>query len=82
LPAVSAPVFSGDPFSAWWHLNQQHPAPHSSFFQLANGDCVFGVSPERFLQIRNGVMITEPIKGSRQRGDTPLQDQQLGGFTA
>lgn len=70
--------FSGDPFSAWLRLNQQHPAPHSSFFRLANGDCVFGVSPERFLQIRNGVVITEPIKGSRQRGDTPQQDQQIG----
>lgn len=70
--------FSGDPFSAWVRLNQQHPAPHSSFFRLANGDCVFGVSPERFLQIRNGVVITEPIKGSRQRGDTPQQDQQIG----
>jgi para-aminobenzoate synthetase component 1 len=70
--------FSGDPFSAWLRLNQQHPAPHSSFFRLGNGDCVFGVSPERFLQIRNGVVITEPIKGSRQRGDTPQQDQQIG----
>ncbi len=70
--------FSGDPFSAWLRLNQRHPAPHSSFFRLANGDCVFGVSPERFLQIRNGVVITEPIKGSRQRGDTPQQDQQIG----
>lgn len=70
--------FSGDPFSAWLRLNQQHPAPHSSFFRLANGDCVFGVSPERFLHIRDGVVITEPIKGSRQRGDTPQQDQQIG----
>lgn len=70
--------FSGDPFTAWYRLNQQHPAPHSSFFRLSNGDCVFGVSPERFLQIRNGVVISEPIKGSRPRGDTPRQDQQMG----
>lgn len=70
--------FRGDPFGAWLRLNLQHPAPHSSFFRLGNGDCVFGVSPERFLQIRNGVVITEPIKGSRQRGDTAQQDQQIG----
>ena len=70
--------FRGDPLSAWRRLSAAHPAPHSSFFRFADGDCVFGVSPERFLQIRNGIVVTEPIKGSRPRGITAEQDQKIG----
>ncbi|MEE4249460.1 MAG: anthranilate synthase component I family protein [Alcanivoracaceae bacterium] len=70
--------FRGDPLAAWQTLARQHPAPHSSFFRLPNGDCVFGVSPERFVQIRNRRIVSEPIKGSRPRGIDPQQDMALG----
>ena len=70
--------FSGNPLAAWQTLAQCHAAPHSSFFRLANGDCVFGVSPERFVQIRQRHIVSEPIKGSRPRGIDPHQDQALG----
>ena len=56
------------------HLFADHPAPHASFFTLPNGDAVFGVSPERFLHIENGVVVTEPIKGSRARGKDSNED--------
>jgi len=70
--------FSGQPLAAWSALAARHDAPHGGFFRLSNGDTVFGVSPERFLQIRDGVVVTEPIKGSRPRGKTEAEDQQLG----
>jgi para-aminobenzoate synthetase component I len=70
--------WQGDVWTAFARLAEHHAAPHGGFFRLANGDAVFGVSPERFLQIRDGVVITEPIKGSRPRGATDEQDYQLG----
>lgn len=70
--------FSGDPLAAWQALAQQHPAPHGSFFRLPGGDCVFGVSPERFVRIAKRQIISEPIKGSRPRSADPQQDDALG----
>ena len=70
--------FHGDAFSAWLRLCRQHPAPHSSFFRLSNGDAVFGVSPERFLQIDGRTIVSEPIKGSRPRGKNSEDDRKIG----
>ncbi|MDF1629958.1 MAG: anthranilate synthase component I family protein [Alcanivoracaceae bacterium] len=70
--------FSGSPLAAWQKLVHRHQAPHGSFFQLPGGDCVFGVSPERFLQIRQRQIISEPIKGSRPRSNDPQQDRAWG----
>ncbi|PKM21488.1 MAG: aminodeoxychorismate synthase component I [Gammaproteobacteria bacterium HGW-Gammaproteobacteria-14] len=70
--------FVGDSLAAWSALAARHDAPHGGFFRLTDGDSVFGVSPERFLQIRHGVVVTEPIKGSRPRGNTEAEDLQLG----
>ena len=54
--------FSGSTLSAWLGLQQAHPAPHSCYFQTDDGNSVFGVSPERFLSIRNRQVVAEPIK--------------------
>lgn len=71
--------FRGSTLEAWLALQQAHPAPHSCYFQADDGNSVFGVSPERFLSIRNRRVITEPIKGSRPRGRTPEEDDFLAG---
>lgn len=69
--------FSGSTLSAWLGLQQAHPAPHSCYFQTDDGNSVFGVSPERFLSIRNRQVVAEPIKGSRPRGANPEEDGRL-----
>ncbi len=59
--------FSGPPLTAWLELQKAHPAPHRCYFDTGT-QVVFGVSPERFLSIRGHQVVTEPIKGSRPRG--------------
>jgi para-aminobenzoate synthetase component I len=73
-----ASSFSGSPLSGWHALMQQHPSPHGGLITLPNGDAVFGVSPERFLSIKDRHVVTEPIKGSRARGETAAEDERLG----
>lgn len=69
--------WAGDALAGFDRLLAAHPAPHAGFFR--NGDeAIFGVSPERFLSIDNGVVRTEPIKGSRPRGASEEEDKALG----
>jgi para-aminobenzoate synthetase component I len=69
--------FDGDPLHAWLALTAHHEAPHGCFFRDEHGNSVFGVSPERFLRIDQRHVVTEPIKGSRPRGSSFEEDQQL-----
>lgn len=67
-------LFNGNPYHAWRNLVAAHPAPHASFFAISPTHTVFGVSPERFLHVRDGSVTTEPIKGSRPRGQNHDED--------
>ncbi|WP_290499585.1 aminodeoxychorismate synthase component I [Alcanivorax sp.] len=69
--------FKGDPLTAWLALQAAHPAPHSCYFDAGDSQ-IFGVSPERFLSIRDRQVVTEPIKGSRPRGATTEEDRAFG----
>ena len=69
--------WAGDALAGFDRLLAAHPAPHAGFFRDGK-EAVFGVSPERFLSIDNGVVRTEPIKGSRPRGANDEEDQALG----
>ncbi|MCQ9371095.1 aminodeoxychorismate/anthranilate synthase [Corynebacterium sp. 35RC1] len=74
----------GDPLAVYAKLRNVTPAPMRSFLRL--GDfAVASVSPERYLSIRCGagggvtgrVISSEPIKGTRPRGNTPGEDARL-----
>ncbi|MCB1837173.1 MAG: anthranilate synthase component I family protein [Alcanivoracaceae bacterium] len=69
--------FHGDALALWLQLLEQHTAPHASYFRIDAQRVVMGVSPERFLQIRDHQVVTEPIKGSRPRGKSPADDQHI-----
>ena len=70
--------YQGCTLAAFERLYRQHPAPWASYFPLPGGGAVFGVSPECFLRIRGNRLVTEPIKGSRPRGDSAAADAALG----
>ncbi|MFY9259241.1 MAG: aminodeoxychorismate synthase component I [Gallionella sp.] len=67
---------TGDAFGAYCDLRQRSPAPYSAFLNFPDLQ-ILCASPERFLQVTAGKVETKPIKGTRPRGSTPLQDQQL-----
>ena len=68
--------FEGQALDGFCHLRQALPAPYGAFVQCDKG-AVLSHSPELFLQIDNNRVLTQPIKGTRPRGDTATEDQRL-----
>lgn len=68
---------AGDtPYALYLRLRAESPAPFAAFFNDGAGALVSS-SPERFLFCRDGKVETKPIKGTRPRGATPMEDQRL-----
>ena len=56
-------------------LRVASPVPHAAYLDL--GDLkVLSASPERFLRLDGREARTRPIKGTRPRGSTPVEDQR------
>ena len=68
--------YKGDNWQAYQALKTASPAPFSAFFETPNSTIV-SCSPERFIQINQGHVLTQPIKGTRPRGSTPAEDTRL-----
>ena len=64
------------PYEVYRYLRTHNPSPFGGFFQ---GDTfqVVCASPERFLKVTDGCIETRPIKGTRKRGETPVEDRIL-----
>ncbi|WP_417514930.1 aminodeoxychorismate synthase component I [Marinobacter sp.] len=65
--------YTGNPWLAFKALAGANPTPYSAFLKTNSG-AVLSISPERFLEIRGRTIKTSPIKGTRPRGKTPLED--------
>lgn len=57
---------SGDGWQAYLKLREISPAPFMAFMNFAEMQVISG-SPERFLQVKDGMVETRPIKGTRPR---------------
>ncbi|GGB38232.1 aminodeoxychorismate synthase, component I [Oceanisphaera marina] len=68
--------FSGDTWQAYRQLSAHNQAPFSAFLQLPTST-ILSLSPERFIALEGRQVETKPIKGTRPRGATAEQDQQL-----
>src|SRR5690606_2207995 len=69
-------TWQGDPLAAYLHLRQHIHSPFSAYLPHDRG-AVLSFSPERFLQLRGGQVLTQPIKGTRRRSPDPGQDTAL-----
>lgn len=68
--------FAGDAYAWFESLRAHNPAPFGAFLNWPDMTVVSS-SPERFVRLRDGRVETAPIKGTRPRGKTPLEDQAL-----
>lgn len=62
-----------DPFAQYCALRAVNPAPFASYMDFGNIK-IASASPERFLSLRDRMVETCPIKGTRPRSDDPHID--------
>ncbi|EKO3561937.1 aminodeoxychorismate synthase component 1 [Vibrio fluvialis] len=65
--------YQGSEWLAYLKLEQFNLAPFSAFIRTEQG-AILSVSPERFLQVKDRIIETKPIKGTRPRSDDPVVD--------
>ena len=77
---LTQPILCTGPSDAWalyLRLREIQPVPYAAFVNLGEGRFVLSGSPELFLRMQDGVVVSRPMKGTRPRGRTPREDQRL-----
>jgi len=64
------------PIELFVRLAAANPAPFAAYLDIGAMQIV-SASPERFVSLRDGVAESRPIKGTRPRGATPMEDAAL-----
>ena len=72
---LSAPVVA-HPVAVFDALRAVNPAPYSALVEFPGVD-LLSASPELLLDVDGRELLTEPIAGTRPRGDTPAEDERL-----
>ncbi|HBH35433.1 MAG TPA: aminodeoxychorismate synthase component I, partial [Gammaproteobacteria bacterium] len=67
---------TGDGWPGYQQMRRHNPAPYGAYM-LLDGIEVLSFSPERFLQLCHGAILTQPIKGTRPRGSSHGSDLKL-----
>ena len=68
--------YSGDSWSAYKTLRKIAPTPYAGYFETSNAQLI-SLSPERFIQVHDKQVQTQPIKGTRKRGSSSQEDVKL-----
>jgi para-aminobenzoate synthetase component 1 len=68
--------YEGDSWQAYKKLREVSPTPFAAYFETPQAS-LMSLSPERFIQIKNQQVQTQPIKGTRKRGATDEEDKAL-----
>lgn len=68
--------YEGDPWQAYQALTQSCSSAFCAYLNCGDHH-ILSVSPERFLKISGNQVETKPIKGTRPRGKTDLEDNAL-----
>lgn len=66
----------GDPWLAYQALRKINPSPFSAYMNYPDFQ-ILSNSPERFLSVRERLVQTKPIKGTRPRSKNKNKDQSL-----
>ncbi len=76
---VPSHVFRGrcdSPAAFHEQLRHRNPAPYEFFFNLGEGECLVGASPEMYVRVSGDRVETCPISGTIRRGADPLADAE------
>ena len=65
-----------DPLILYQRLAVINPSPFSAYLEL-DGFSIVSSSPERLVRVKNGVIETRPIAGTRPRGKIKIEDEKL-----
>ncbi|MBT4936333.1 anthranilate synthase component I family protein [Candidatus Peregrinibacteria bacterium] len=63
-------------FQIFKNLCNINPSPFSAYFESPFGEIISG-SPERLVKLKNGILETKPIAGTRKRGEEKSEDKSL-----
>ncbi|MEL7438646.1 MAG: aminodeoxychorismate synthase component I [Pseudomonadota bacterium] len=66
--------YQGSEWQAYTKLEAANQAPFSAFIRMPHS-AIVSVSPERFLELKDNVIETKPIKGTRPRSQNAELDQ-------
>lgn len=68
---------AADPLATFLKLRVSNPAPYSAFVRVGQ-ITVVSSSPEQFIRVKNdGQVSSKPIKGTRRRGASDIEDRQI-----
>ncbi|MER2079145.1 anthranilate synthase component I [Psychrobacillus psychrotolerans] len=68
--------FDGDSFSLYRQLRTSNPSPYM-FYMDFETYTILGTSPESLVKVKNGIVTTNPIAGTKPRGKTPEEDARI-----
>ncbi len=66
----------GNPFDIYRRLRRINPSPYLFFMKISDVTLI-GSSPEEMVKLHGDTVTTVPIAGTRPRGRTPLEDDDL-----
>ena len=65
--------FNGDPFSLYRQLRTSNPSPYMFYLDFEDYT-ILGTSPESLVKVKDGLVTTNPIAGTKPRGNTVEED--------
>jgi para-aminobenzoate synthetase component 1 len=65
-----------NPYAIYRRLRSINPAPFAAYLNFDDVK-IISASPERFLKLDGDIIQTRPIKGTRPRGKTAVEDERL-----
>ncbi len=68
--------FEGSASMAFHALRKAVPSPFSAYIGLPNGTAILSISPERFVEMNQRRVVTQPIKGTAARLSDHVKDRQ------
>lgn len=65
-----------DPFDLYRKLRTTNPSPYMYYLDFGSYT-ILGTSPESLVKVQDGIVTTNPIAGTKPRGKTVVEDEQL-----